>query len=84
MYAAHRHGESAIAARAPADTAAGPETDATAPNPQVKTRKQAGSRFSFDAFTSGSSAGCRMIDGRMLVRPNVHREAIYHNLKLIF
>lgn len=32
---AHRRGGTAIAARAPAAIAAGPETDATAPNPQV-------------------------------------------------
>lgn len=34
---ARRPGETAIAARAPAAIAAGPETDATAPNPQVTT-----------------------------------------------
>lgn len=41
VYAARRPGETAIAARAPAVIAAGPETGATAPNPQVKKEKPA-------------------------------------------
>lgn len=36
MYSARRHGETAIAAKVPADTAAGPETDAIAPSRQVR------------------------------------------------
>ncbi len=48
MCSALRPGETAIAARAPAAIAAGPETDATAPNHQVKKQNEAGCRFWFD------------------------------------
>lgn len=45
LYSARHPEETAIAARAPAAIAAGPETDATVPNPQVKKQKESAPRF---------------------------------------
>ena len=45
LYSARHLGETAIAARAPVAIAAGPETDATVPNPQVKKQKESAPRF---------------------------------------